>query len=81
MILCSKLKNGLCKIVTKSQLVTKFNVEIALYVLLADDIFLTSVTFEMSKKRNALETFIHFFLFATCFGGFQFCNPKLTAIT
>ena len=26
MILCSKLKNGLCKIVTKSQVVTKFNV-------------------------------------------------------
>ena len=26
MILCSKLKNGLCKIVTKSQIVTKFNV-------------------------------------------------------
>ena len=26
MILCSKLKNGLYKIVTKSQVVTKFNV-------------------------------------------------------
>ena len=26
MILCSKLKTGLCKIVTKSQVVTKFNV-------------------------------------------------------
>ena len=26
MILYSKLKNGLCKIVTKSQVVTKFNV-------------------------------------------------------
>ena len=26
MILCSELKNGLCKIVTKSQVVTKFNV-------------------------------------------------------
>ena len=26
MILCSKLKNGLCKVVTKSQVVTKFNV-------------------------------------------------------
>ena len=26
MILCSKWKNGLCKIVTKSQVVTKFNV-------------------------------------------------------
>ena len=26
MILCSKFKNGLCKIVTKSQVVTKFNV-------------------------------------------------------
>ena len=26
MILCSKLKNGLCKIVIKSQVVTKFNV-------------------------------------------------------
>ena len=26
MILCSKLKNGLCNIVTKSQVVTKFNV-------------------------------------------------------
>ena len=26
MILCSKLKNGLCKIVTKSLVVTKFNV-------------------------------------------------------
>ena len=26
MILCSKLKNGLCKIVSKSQVVTKFNV-------------------------------------------------------
>ena len=28
MILRSKLKNGLCKIVTKSQVVTKFNVTI-----------------------------------------------------
>ena len=26
MILCTKLKNGLCQIVTKSQVVTKFNV-------------------------------------------------------
>ena len=26
MLLCSKMKNGLCKIVTKSQVVTKFNV-------------------------------------------------------
>ena len=26
MILCSILRNGLCKIVTKSQIVTKFNV-------------------------------------------------------
>ena len=26
MILCRKLKNGLCKIVTESQVVTKFNV-------------------------------------------------------
>ena len=26
MILCNELKNGLCKIVTKSQVVTKFNV-------------------------------------------------------
>ena len=26
MILCSKLKNGLCEIVTESQVVTKFNV-------------------------------------------------------
>ena len=26
MVLCSKLKNGLCKIVAKSQVVTKFNV-------------------------------------------------------
>ena len=26
MILCSKLKNGICKIVTKLQVVTKFNV-------------------------------------------------------
>ena len=26
MLLCSKLKNGLCKIVTKSQVVTKFDV-------------------------------------------------------
>ena len=26
MILCSKFKNGLCKIVTKSQIVTKYNV-------------------------------------------------------
>ena len=26
MILCSKWKNGLCEIVTKSQVVTKFNV-------------------------------------------------------
>jgi hypothetical protein len=26
MILCSKLKNGLCKVVTKSQVATKFNV-------------------------------------------------------
>ena len=26
MILCSKLKNDLCKIVTKSEVVTKFNV-------------------------------------------------------
>ena len=26
MVLCSKLKNGLCKIVTKSEVVTKFNV-------------------------------------------------------
>ena len=26
MILCSKLKNGLCKVVTKSHVVTKFNV-------------------------------------------------------
>ena len=26
MILCSKLKNSLCKIVTKSQVVTKFTV-------------------------------------------------------
>ena len=26
MILCSKLQNGLCKIVTNSQIITKFNV-------------------------------------------------------
>ena len=26
MVLCSELKNGLCKLVTKSQVVTKFNV-------------------------------------------------------
>ena len=26
MLICSKMKNGLCKIVTKSQVVTKFNV-------------------------------------------------------
>ena len=25
MILCNKMKNGLCKVVTKSQVVTKFN--------------------------------------------------------
>jgi hypothetical protein len=64
MVLCSKLKNGLCKIVAKSQVVTKFNVTksrlhcISLQVIYNCSAFGTSyfcVSFFREGKSESIE--------------------------
>ena len=61
MILCSKLKNGLCKIVTKSQVVTKFNVAKSrlhcIYSLIPNELDITFYPIKENTVYNFMCTF------------------------